>query len=268
MSVASNASAIDCAGITVEFDGFVALRDVALQVPAGKTVALIGPNGAGKTTLLNAISGRVPLKSGRIGLWGEDISRLSVAGRVRRGLGRSFQIINIFQEMTTLENLRVAAQPARFGLQPFWRPVGHWRELGERAREVASIVGLDDVLEMPVAALSHGRQRAVELGLALMSDPRVLLLDEPLAGVGQGEIGSTMALIERVRANRTVLLVEHNMDVVMKLSDEIVVMMGGEVLMRGTPAEVRADPRVQRAYLGHEDEEDEDAQRAGERAHA
>jgi branched-chain amino acid transport system ATP-binding protein len=245
--------AIACSGITVEFDGFAALNNVALTVPTGKTVALIGPNGAGKTTLLNAISGRVPLKSGRIELWGGDIARLSVAGRVRRGLGRSFQIINIFQEMTTFENLRVAAQPPRFGLQPFWRPVGHWSELGDRAREVASTVGLADVLDAPVATLSHGRQRAVELGLALMSDPRVLLLDEPLAGVGHNEIASTMELIERVRENRTVLLVEHNMDVVMKLSDEIVVMMGGEVLMRGTPDQVRSDPRVKRAYLGDEE---------------
>ncbi len=114
-------------------------------------------------------------------------------------------------------------------------------------------VGLDDVMDVPVVTLSHGRQRAVELGLALMAEPRVLLLDEPLAGVGHAEIAATMDLIERVREQRTVLLVEHNMDVVMKLSDEIVVMMGGEVLMRGTPAEVRADPRVQRAYLGEDE---------------
>ncbi len=253
MNASTQEKAIACSGITVEFDGFVALNNVALDVPTGKTVALIGPNGAGKTTLLNAISGRVPLKSGRMELWGDDISRLSVAGRVRRGLGRSFQIINIFQEMTTFENLRVAAQPPRFGLLPFWRPVDHWRELGDRAREVATTVGLADVLDAPVATLSHGRQRAVELGLALMSDPRVLLLDEPLAGVGHNEIASTMELIERVREHRTVLLVEHNMDVVMKLSDEIVVMMGGEVLMRGTPDQVRSDPRVKRAYLGDEE---------------
>lgn len=252
----SHDMAVACSGITVEFDGFVALNKVALSVPTGKTVALIGPNGAGKTTLLNAISGRVPLKSGRIEFCGEDISRLPVASRTRRGLGRSFQIINIFQEMTTFENLRVAAQPPRFGLQPFWRSVDRWGELGDRAREVASIVGLSDVLDMPVAALSHGRQRAVELGLALMADPRVLLLDEPLAGVGHNEIASTMELIERVREKRTVLLVEHNMDVVMKLSDEIVVMMGGEVLMRGTPAEVRNDARVKRAYLGEEESQE------------
>ncbi len=254
MNSVTQDKAISCTGITVEFDGFIALNDVTLDVPNGRTVALIGPNGAGKTTLLNAISGRVPLKAGQIELWGDDITRLPVAGRTRRGLGRSFQIINIFQEMTTFENLRVAAQPSRFGLQPFWRPVERWSELGDRAREVAAVVGLSDVLDMPVVTLSHGRQRAVELGLALMADPRVLLLDEPLAGVGHNEIASTMELIERVREKRTVLLVEHNMDVVMKLSDEVVVMMGGEVLMRGTPAEVRSDPRVKRAYLG--DEED------------
>ena len=253
MNATSQANAIACTGVTVEFDGFVALNNVALNVPAGKTVALIGPNGAGKTTLLNAISGRVPMKTGRVELWGDDITRQPVPARTRRGLGRSFQIINIFQEMTTFENLRVAAQPPRFGLQPFWRSVDRWGELGDRAREVASTVGLSDVLDLPVATLSHGRQRAVELGLALMADPRVLLLDEPLAGVGHNEIASTMELIERVRENRTVLLVEHNMDVVMKLSDEIVVMMGGEVLMCGTPAEVRGDERVKRAYLGHEE---------------
>lgn len=243
-------TAIQCSGVTVQFDDFVALRDVSLDVAAGKTVALIGPNGAGKTTLLNALSGRVPLRSGSVSLWGDDITHESVPRRVRRGLGRSFQIINIFQEMTTFENLRVAAQPKHFRMQPFWRPVAAWRELGDRALEVAAIVGLEDVMDVPVATLSHGRQRAVELGLALMADPKVLLLDEPLAGVGHSEITSTMALIERVRENRTVLLVEHNMDVVMSLSDEIVVMMGGEVLMRGTPDEVRRDPRVKEAYLG------------------
>jgi branched-chain amino acid transport system ATP-binding protein len=248
--------AIQCSGVTVTFDDFVALNDVSLDVPTGRTVALIGPNGAGKTTLLNALSGRVPLASGSVSLWADDITRVSVAGRVRRGLGRSFQIINIFQEMTTFENLRVAAQPARFGLQPFWKPVGRWRELADRAREVAGIVGLADVMDVPVATLSHGRQRAVELGLALMADPRVLLLDEPLAGVGHGEIASTMALIERVRERRTVLLVEHNMDVVMSLSDEIVVMMGGQVLMRGTPEQVRSDPEVRRAYLGGDTREE------------
>jgi branched-chain amino acid transport system ATP-binding protein len=247
--------AISCDQVSVEFDGFVALRQVTLSIPQGKTVALIGPNGAGKTTLLNVLSGRVLMRQGKVHLFGRDLTGVPVAQRVRRGLGRSFQIINIFQEMTTLENLRVAAQPLAFGWQPFWRSVDCWPALERQARMVAELVGLGDVLDTPVATLSHGRQRAVELGLALMSDPKVLLLDEPLAGVGHGEIAATIALIERIRQGRTVLLVEHNMDVVMQVSDEIVVMMAGEVLMRGTSREVQRDERVRAAYLGEKEHE-------------
>ena len=169
------------------------------------------------------------------------------------GLGRSFQIINIFPDMTVRETLRLGAQPHKFRFQPFWRDVTGWRDLDDKACAVAAEVELTDVLDTPAATLSHGRQRAVELGLSLMSDPSVLLLDEPLAGVGQAEIEQTVALIERVRHGRTVLLVEHNMDVVMNISDEIIVMINGEILMRGTAAEVQADPRVREAYLGSGD---------------
>ena len=244
------APAIACSGVRVRFGDFTALSDVSLSVAPGCTLALIGPNGAGKTTLLNALSGRLALASGRVQLQGHDITSAPIHARARLGLGRSFQIINIFPEMTVLENLRLGAQPMAFGLQPFWRSVRAWPGLEARAREVAALVGLEDVLEQPAAVLSHGRQRAVELGLALMADPPVLLLDEPLAGVGQAEIQATTALIERVRQGRTVLLVEHNMDVVMRVSDEVVVLMAGEILTRGTPQAVRADARVRRAYLG------------------
>jgi len=244
------ASAIGCHGISVRFGDFTALSNVSLDLQTGTTLALIGPNGAGKTTLLNALSGRLALAGGRVTLRGCDITAEPIHRRARLGLGRSFQIINIFPEMTVLENLRLAAQPMAFELQPFWRSVRAWPQLEDRAREVAALVGLDDALDLPAAVLSHGRQRAVELGLALMSDPPVLLLDEPLAGVGQSEIQGTTALIERVRKGRTVLLVEHNMDVVMQVSDEVVVMMAGEILTRGTPDAVRCDERVRRAYLG------------------
>jgi branched-chain amino acid transport system ATP-binding protein len=243
-------TAIACTGISVRFGDFVALSNVSLDVATGQTLALIGPNGAGKTTLLNALSGRLALAGGRVQLQGRDITAEPIHRRARLGLGRSFQIINIFPEMTVLENLRLAAQPMAFGLQPFWRGVQAWPGLQTRAREVAALVGLEDALDLPASVLSHGRQRAVELGLALMSDPPVLLLDEPLAGVGQAEIQATTALIERERQNRTVLLVEHNMDVVMRVADEVVVMMAGEILTRGTPEQVRADARVRRAYLG------------------
>ncbi len=246
----SAATAIACTGVSVRFGDFVALSNVGLDVATGQTLALIGPNGAGKTTLLNALSGRLALAGGRVHLQGRDITAEPIHTRARLGLGRSFQIINIFPEMTVLENLRLGAQPMAFGVQPFWRDVQAWPGLEARAREVAALVGLEDALDLPAAVLSHGRQRAVELGLALMSDPAVLLLDEPLAGVGQAEIQATTALIERVRRNRTVLLVEHNMDVVMRVADEVVVMMAGEILTRGTPDQVRADARVRRAYLG------------------
>ena len=249
--------AIACTGVSVRFGDFAALSDVSLDVPTGSTLALIGPNGAGKTTLLNVLSGRLALTAGRVMLQGRDITAEPIHRRARLGLGRSFQIINIFPEMTVLENLRLAAQPVAFGLQPFWRGVSAWPKLEDRAREVAALVGLDDAMNLPAALLSHGRQRAVELGLALMSDPSVLLLDEPLAGVGQAEIQGTTALIERVRRGRTVLLVEHNMNVVMQVSDEVVVMMAGQILTRGTPAEVQADTRVRLAYLGESDSDRE-----------
>jgi branched-chain amino acid transport system ATP-binding protein len=244
------ATAIACTGVSVRFGDFVALSNVSLEVASGKTLALIGPNGAGKTTLLNALSGRLSLAGGRVQLQGREITSEPIHRRTHLGLGRSFQIINIFPEMTVLENLRLGAQAMAFGLQPFWRGVQAWRGLETCAREAAALVGLEDALHLPAAVLSHGRQRAVELGLALMSNPAVLLLDEPLAGVGQAEILATTALIERVRKDRTVLLVEHNMDVVMRVADEVVVMMAGEVLTRGTPDQVRADSRVRRAYLG------------------
>lgn len=245
--------ALSCRDVTVRFGDFTALSGVSLDVAAGSTISLIGPNGAGKTTLINALSGRVALAGGTIALAGRDITRLPAHARARAGLGRSFQIINIFAEMTVEQNLRLGAQAHRFRLQPFWRPVEAWGDLTLRARETAAVVGLADVLDQPVGQLSHGRQRALELGLTLMTEPDVLLLDEPLAGVGRQEIAQTVALIDRVRRGRTVLLIEHNMDVVMALSDEIVVMMAGQVLMRGDPATVRNDPTVRRAYLGDDE---------------
>lgn len=249
----TSSNAISCTDVSVNFDGFRALNQVSLDVSSGQVVALIGPNGAGKTTLLNALSGRLPQMTGRVALSGRDVTRVPVHRRASLGLGRSFQIINIFPEMTVRENLRLAAQPHRFRFQPFWRDVDGWADLDEKARLVAEDVGLTDVIDRPAATLSHGRQRAVELGLALMSNPSVLMLDEPLAGVGQAEIEQTVDLIKRARKGRSVLLVEHNMDVVMSISDEIVVMMNGEILMRGTSKDVQSDRRVREAYLGSVD---------------
>jgi len=250
-SVTDSASpALCCRGVGVNFGAFRALSDVSLDLGAGQTVALIGPNGAGKTTLINAISGRVPLQHGHVHLAGAEITKVSVHKRAAAGLGRSFQIINIFGGMTVLENLRLAAQPRAFRIQPFWRSISAWPALQARAREIAVFVGLEDELNWPVAALSHGKQRAVELGLALMPDPSVLLLDEPLAGVGHSELETTIELLQRVRKGRSILLVEHNMDAVAQIADEIVVMVGGTVLMRDRPDAIWRNPEVRRLYLG------------------
>ncbi|NYZ16134.1 ABC transporter ATP-binding protein [Azospirillum sp. RWY-5-1] len=242
--------AIACEGVTVAFGDFVALRNVSLAFAPGRLAALIGPNGAGKTTLINVLSGQIRPTAGRVLLGGRDVTRLAPHARARTGLGRSFQIVTIFPEMTVMENLRLGAQARAFGLQPFWRAVDGWRALRERAEACAETVGLAAKLHSPAGSLSHGEQRALELGLTLTTDPAVLLLDEPLAGVGHSEIDRSVALIERVRQGRTVLLIEHNMDVVMSISDEVVVMTGGELLARGTPAEMRADARVRAGYLG------------------
>jgi len=250
MTGAAGIPALACRDVSVSFGQFRALNRVSLELEPGKTIALIGPNGAGKTTLINALSGRVGMTTGSIQLGGKDITALPAHRRSAAGLGRSFQIINIFDRMTVRENLRLAAQPRHFRLQPFWRSVAAWPELEEKTKAIAGEVGIAAELDLPVATLSHGRQRAVELGLALMSEPTVLLLDEPLAGVGQAEIETTMALLDRARRGRSVLLVEHNMDAVMRIADEIVVMIGGEILLRGAPDAVCRDPEVRRLYLG------------------
>ncbi len=249
---AQPSSALSCTGVSVRFGAFQAVSNVSLDLASGQTLALIGPNGAGKTTLINAISGRVPLASGHIRLGDADITGLPVHRRAAAGLGRSFQIINIFDGMTVLENLRLAAQSRAFRWQPCWRAVSGWPVLEQRAREVAALVGLEPELDLPVTMLSHGKQRAVELGLALIPDPKVLLLDEPLAGIGQAEIESTMDLLQRVRKGRSVLLVEHNMDAVDRIADEIVVMVGGAVLLRDRPRAIWNNAEVRRLYLGSE----------------
>lgn len=247
-----SSSVLSCQNVSVRFGAFQAVSNVSMDLAAGQTLALIGPNGAGKTTFINAISGRVSLAAGGIRLGDADITHVPVHRRAAAGLGRSFQIINIFDQMTVLENLRLAAQSRAFGWQPCWRPVSAWPALERRAREVASLVGLEAELDLPVTMLSHGKQRAVELGLALIPDPKVLLLDEPLAGIGHSEIEPTMELLQQVRKGRSVLLVEHNMDVVDRIADEIVVMVGGEVLLRDRPSAIWNNAEVRRLYLGSE----------------
>lgn len=242
-----------CEGIYVAFGGLRAVDGVSFCFRPNRFHSLIGPNGAGKTTLMNALSGHASLSSGRVFLDERDITSLAPHERTRAGLGRSFQITKIFPGMTVLENLRLAAQAHRFRLQPFWRPIGGIAQIREDAERVLDEIGLEKLAHAQAESLSHGDQRALDVGMTLLADPKVLLLDEPLSGIGQGEVEKAVRLIQRVASDRTVLLIQHNMDVVMAISDEIIVMVGGQVLAAGTPVEIKSDPRVRAAYLGEDE---------------
>ena len=246
------AGTLACENIQVSFGGLKAVNGVSFDFAPGRLYGLIGPNGAGKTTLMNALSGHAALSGGRVRLDGTDVTGLSVHQRTRNGLGRSFQITKIFAGMSVLENLQIAAFAHRYRLLPFWLPSGRFKAIRAEAERVLEQVGLTALAHRPAEYLSHGDQRALEVGLALLSNPRVLLLDEPLAGVGHDQLERAINLIARIVKDRTVLLIEHNMDVVMQVSDEIVVMVQGQLLASGSPAEVRANPAVRAAYLGEE----------------
>lgn len=235
-----------------EFNGLVAVADVSLRVREGELHAIIGPNGAGKTTLFNLISGVLPPTAGKVFLRGQDITGLPPHQIARRGIGRSFQITNLFPNLTVLESVRLAVQARGRQNFYFWAHYRRYREYEERAQEIIRQVGLTGREYVLARALPHGDQRKLEIALLLATEPDVLLLDEPTAGMASGEIPMLADLIRRLReeGNRTILLVEHKMDVVMNLSDRITVMHQGRILTEGTPAEISADERVQRAYLG------------------
>ncbi|QCI66938.1 ABC transporter ATP-binding protein [Phreatobacter stygius] len=244
--------ALRCEDIQVAFGGLKAVAGVSFAFEPNRLYGLIGPNGAGKTTLMNALSGHATLSGGKVFLDDRDITRLPIHARTRAGLGRSFQITKIFAGMTVLENLELGAFAHRHRVQPFWLPAGRFPRVREDAEKVLEQVGLASLAHMPAENLSHGDQRALEVGLTLLSDPRVLLLDEPLAGVGHDRLEQAIGLIRRVVAGRTVLLIEHNMDVVMQVSDAIVVMVQGQLLASGSPDQVKANPAVRSAYLGED----------------
>ena len=241
-----------CDDIRVAYGPLTVLDGISYEFQPGRVYGLIGPNGAGKTTLMNALSGHVRPVAGRAFLDGKDVTHLSIHARTRAGLGRSFQITKIFAGMTVLENLEIAAFAHRYRVQPFWLPAGRFREIRAAAERVLEQVGLTALAHRPAEYLSHGDQRALEVGLTLLGEPRVLLLDEPLAGVGHEQLEKAIGLINRIVGDRTVLLIEHNMDVVMQISHEILVMVQGRLLASGSPEEVRANPAVRAAYLGEE----------------
>jgi branched-chain amino acid transport system ATP-binding protein len=237
-------------GLTKEFKGFVAVKDVSLKVRRGSIHALIGPNGAGKTTCFNLLTKFLTPSAGRIAYNGRDITRLKPADIARLGLVRSFQISAVFPHLTVLENVRIALQRKRGDSFDFWRSERVLRELNADARALLEAVGLSDFAPMPAVELPYGRKRALELATTLALDPEMMLLDEPMAGMGHEDVDRIAALIRRVSANRTILMVEHNLSVVASLSNRITVLARGRVLAEGDYAAVSKDKRVIEAYIG------------------
>jgi branched-chain amino acid transport system ATP-binding protein len=238
--------------ISKRFGGVVAVDGVDLDVAAGEVHALIGPNGAGKTTLIGQISGSVAIDAGEIFFLEKNITRSRQHERVRAGLARSYQITSIFRRFSVLDNLALAVQARSGSSFSFWKPLAGEAALFDEARAIADGIGLSAKLDFLASNLAHGEQRALEVGLALATRPKLVLLDEPMAGMGLEESLRMMALIGRIRSQVTVLLVEHDMVAVFRLADRISVLVSGRMIATGAPAEVRASPEVRRAYLGDE----------------
>ena len=233
-----------------DFSGLKVLTGVDFIVREKERHAVIGPNGAGKTTLFNIISGKFKASSGAILFKGRDISGKPAHAINRYGLSRSFQITNVFQELSVFDNIRSGVR-SRHGLRyHFFRRPDHDREINERTQAIVEEVGLKDVMHMPVSVLSYGQQRALEIGITLSTEPELILLDEPTAGMTREETGQAIRMIDRVTAGRTLIIIEHDMDVVFSLADTISVLHYGTILVSGKPDEIRNDQRVKDAYLG------------------
>lgn len=241
---------LEAEGLTKEFHGFVAIRNVTLRVRRGTIHALIGPNGAGKTTCFNLLTHFLTPTSGRIRYKGRDITGLRPADIARLGLVRSFQISAVFPHLSVLENVRIALQRRRGRSFDFWRSERVLSALNGRALELLDAVGLAAFAALPAVELPYGRKRALEIATTLALDPEMMLLDEPTAGMGHEDVGRIAALIKQAAADRTVLMVEHNLSVVEHLSDVITVLARGEVIAEGDYATVSRHPQVVEAYLG------------------
>ncbi|MBP7998528.1 MAG: ABC transporter ATP-binding protein [Chloroflexi bacterium] len=235
-----------------EFGSLVAVADVSIEVKAKTLHSIIGPNGAGKTTFFNLLSGNIRPTSGSVYFKGQNITHIPLHKTAHLGIGRSFQITNIFPNLTVLENIRLSCQALGNHSFRFFQSHRAFKQYEERAWTVIQQVGLQEQALLPARTLPHGAQRKLELGMILAPDPELLLLDEPTAGMASEQVPELMALIQNIQlaGNKTVMLVEHNMNVVMSFSDRITVMHHGAVLAEGTPAEIAANETVQTAYLG------------------
>jgi branched-chain amino acid transport system ATP-binding protein len=242
------ASVLRTEALTIRFGGLTALNNVNFEIRRGEIRAIIGPNGAGKSTFFNCLTGVLRPTSGRIVFNGEDITGLSPNLISKKGIARSYQITNIMPNATVLENVRIAAQSRRHG----WSMLRHYTafpDIMEKAESVLASVGLAAKADELAANLSHGEQRNLEIGIALATEPQLLCLDEPTAGMSASETHGTMELVRRIAKNLTTVIVEHDMQVVMELCDRITVLHYGEILADGTPKEIQDNARVQEVYL-------------------
>ena len=252
-----NAPSLETRDLTIRFGGHVAVDAVSCAFHPGTLTAIVGPNGAGKTTYFNLISGQLKPSAGKVFVYGEDVTALGAPDRTRRGVGRAFQLTNLFPNLSVLENVRLAIQARRgLGLN-LWSVWSSHRELIGEAHAVLERIALADKRDMPAASLPHGDQRKLEVGILLAIEPEVFMFDEPTAGMSVDEVPVILDLIREIKrdTSKTILLVEHKMDVVRELSDRIIVLHNGQLAADGDPAEVIASPVVQQAYLGIEPEE-------------
>jgi branched-chain amino acid transport system ATP-binding protein len=239
-------------GLVKKFGGITATNDVTLDVRRGARHALIGPNGAGKTTLINLLTGVLAPTAGRIVLEGEDITGLAPHKRVRRGMVRTFQINQLFTSMTPLQTLALVVSQQRGLGAGFWKPLGARADIAVRCEELLRQLHLLEVMDQRTEHLAYGKRRLLEIAIALACEPRVLLLDEPVAGVPAGEREELLQTVAALPADVSVLLIEHDMDLVFSFADRMTVLVNGGVLTEGTPAEIAANEGVKAVYLGHE----------------
>ena len=241
------------AAVTRRFGGLTAVNGVSLELQRGQVHAVIGTNGAGKSTLINILSGELAASSGQVTLAGRDITAWPQPERARAGLGRSYQRSTIFPELSVFENCRLAAQASRQRFWHWWRDAASCRRSADLAGEALDRTGLAGDATQPAGLLAHGRKRQLEIAMCLAGEPQVLLLDEPLAGMGPEETDRILDLLQTLKAGHAILLVEHDMDAVFRIAETITVMVNGSAIASGAPAQIRANPEVRTAYLGEDE---------------
>jgi branched-chain amino acid transport system ATP-binding protein len=243
-------SALAARGVNKRFGSLVVAANVDLTLPQGARYALIGPNGAGKTTLINLMTGMLRPDGGAILLGGKDVTALAPEQRVQRGLARTFQINSLFPHLTALESVTLAVCERRHVAQTWWRRLVAYRDEIDEAHQILRALMLDRICHRPARELAYGQQRLLEIALALASRPKVLLLDEPAAGVPRDESNELFAAIAGLSRDISVLFIEHDMELVFRFAARVIVMVGGSILVEGTPAEIASDPQVRAVYLG------------------